>query len=128
MKQDINIGVGSEDLLDTIESSIERRWKSCDQDVYIAAILLNPLLKMAPFARIPLTAPVNLWAIIKHLWKRFYNKDPPFTLFTELTSYLLGKDRYSGLLEWANNIKLAADSQVLFYLFNFEATTEILYS
>ena len=44
MKLDHDVGVGCEDLIGTIEGSIERRWKSCDQDAYIAAVVLNPLV------------------------------------------------------------------------------------
>ena len=38
MKLDHDVGVGCEDLIGTIEGSIERRWKSCDQDAYIEAL------------------------------------------------------------------------------------------
>lgn len=34
---------------DTIISSVEKRWRSADQDIMIAAIILHPSLKLRPF-------------------------------------------------------------------------------
>ncbi|KAF8164061.1 ribonuclease H-like domain-containing protein [Pholiota molesta] len=112
MKDDLDIGFGSETLLDTIESSIERRWKSCDQDVYIAAIILNPELKTRPFAQIPLLAPVNIWKLVQRLWKRFYKADAPNSLFTELADYLNNRGLYDGLPTWVDNMSKAAKLKV----------------
>ena len=113
MKLDHDVGVGCEDLIGTIEESIERRWKSCDQDAYIAAIVLNPLLKMAPLStNSPWTTPSAIWTIIQRLWKRFYKQDAPLTLFGELADYLHGRNRYAQLEQWALNASNLAKMQV----------------
>ena len=117
MKLDHDVGVGCEDLIGTIEGSIERRWKSCDQDAYIAAVVLNPLLKMAPLStNSPSTTPSAIWAIIQRLWKRFYQEDAPLTLFGELSDYLNGRNRYAQLEQWATNAANLAKMQVRQYL------------
>lgn len=98
--------------INIIIDSIERRWKNGDQDVYIAAIILHPLLKTAPFAKIPLVAPANIWILIQRLWKRFYKADAPTEIFSELDEYLNNKNMYAALSEWSEQIRRNAEIKV----------------
>ncbi|OAX31032.1 hypothetical protein K503DRAFT_806433, partial [Rhizopogon vinicolor AM-OR11-026] len=38
-------------LLWAVIDSLEKRWSKCDQDVFLAAVILNPLYRTKPFAR-----------------------------------------------------------------------------
>ncbi|KAH7919498.1 hypothetical protein BV22DRAFT_1090514, partial [Leucogyrophana mollusca] len=40
------------DLIAVIIASLETRWSKCDQDIFIAAVILNPLYKIEPFAQL----------------------------------------------------------------------------
>ena len=50
-QQLINEGDDSAGLMATL-NSIESRWAKCDQDIFIAAIILNPIYKTVPFANL----------------------------------------------------------------------------
>ena len=38
---------------DAIVNSLEKHWQKCDQEVFIAMVLVNPLFRMLPFAALP---------------------------------------------------------------------------
>jgi len=59
-----------------------------DQEVFIAAVIVNPFYKLSPFKAIPLTTCAGLASTFGHLWHRFYNGDAPVELFTDLDDYL----------------------------------------
>ncbi|KAG1893565.1 uncharacterized protein F5891DRAFT_962744 [Suillus fuscotomentosus] len=70
-------------------ASIERRWGQCDQEVFIAAIIVNPFYKVSPFQNVPLTTRAGLATLFARLWRRFYNtNDIPLDLYTDLDDYL----------------------------------------
>lgn len=64
-------------ICDAVLSSISKRWAKADQDIFIAAIILNPILKTHIFAP---TSGLNYGAIfmlLGQLWTRFYYSAPP---------------------------------------------------
>ncbi|KAG0707177.1 ribonuclease H-like domain-containing protein, partial [Suillus ampliporus] len=70
-------------------ASVERRWGQCDQEVFIAAIIVNPFYKVSPFRKVPLTTRAGLATLFARLWHRFYNtNDIPLDLYTDLDDYL----------------------------------------
>ncbi|KAG1730369.1 uncharacterized protein EDB91DRAFT_1002670, partial [Suillus paluster] len=70
-------------------ASIECRWEQCDQEVFIAAIIVNPFYKVSPFRNVPLTTCAGLATLFACLWRRFYNtNDIPLDLYTDLDDYL----------------------------------------
>ncbi|KAG1727642.1 ribonuclease H-like domain-containing protein [Suillus paluster] len=70
-------------------ASVERRWEQCDQEVFIAAIIVNPFYKVSPFRNVPLTMHAGLATLFAHLWRRFYNtNDIPLNLYMDLDDYL----------------------------------------
>ena len=95
--------------------SIERRWAACDQDVCIAAIILHPLYKTAPFAKIQAFVPANMLVLMKCLWTRFYRTPPPLDLFSEFNAYISGKGIYAVLTGWSADAQKAAEAKVRDY-------------
>ncbi|KAG1719464.1 uncharacterized protein EDB91DRAFT_1065639 [Suillus paluster] len=64
-------------------ASVERRWEQCDQEVFIAAIIVNPFYKVSPFRNVPLTTCAGLATLFARLWRRFYNtNDIPLDLYS----------------------------------------------
>lgn len=98
--------------IETIKSSIERWWKACDQSVYIAAILLHPLIKARAFSAYSSLNRMEMWGLIESLWKRFYPTQPAPTLWLQFENYLDGKNRFSQMENYAKHVKTMADSQV----------------
>ncbi|KAF9524441.1 hypothetical protein CPB83DRAFT_869389 [Crepidotus variabilis] len=97
-------------MIEVIEKSIEKRWAACDQDVYIAAIILHPLIKMRPFRNI--LNRMDVWALISRLWKRFYPTQPASTLFKEFSDYLDSTGNFRGLDPYAQQIHTMAEELV----------------
>lgn len=102
------------ELIEVIESSIERRWKACDQSVYLAAIILHPLIKTKPFSTFSSLNRMEMWALIEGLWKRFYPDRLSGSLWQQFESYLDGSGRFSQMEAYAKHVKNMADSQVSF--------------
>ncbi|KIJ14505.1 hypothetical protein PAXINDRAFT_12602 [Paxillus involutus ATCC 200175] len=60
-----------------IIQSIEWKWVKCDQEIFIAAVVLNPFYKTTPFSRIPSLNNANIRTLLEHLYTSFFNCDPP---------------------------------------------------
>ncbi|KJA26430.1 hypothetical protein HYPSUDRAFT_120776, partial [Hypholoma sublateritium FD-334 SS-4] len=82
---------------DAIIKSIEKRWQKTDQEVFVAAVILNPFYRLAPFGTRLNNADVAL--IIVRLWQRFNkSRDVPSPEFlSQLQDYLTLKNMFSGL-------------------------------
>ncbi|KAI6010645.1 hypothetical protein BKA83DRAFT_25636 [Pisolithus microcarpus] len=100
-----------EELIQTVLDSLEKHWKNCDQDVYIAAVVLNPIYKIAPFAKIPQLNLAGIFALICKLWTRFFGSSPPHELFTELQDYLGNKGTYTNFAPWVENVQHEAEKK-----------------
>ena len=47
--------------------SIEKHWQKSDQDVFIAALILNPMYKTSPFSRTSSLNHANVFSLLRHL-------------------------------------------------------------
>ncbi|KAG2041579.1 hypothetical protein BDR03DRAFT_979518 [Suillus americanus] len=77
--------------------SAEHRWAQVDQEVFIAAVIVNPLYKDKPFSNIPLTIRAGLMFLFSRLWTCFYGGTPPLELFTDLDNYLKSSPEFQPL-------------------------------
>ncbi|KAI0755920.1 hypothetical protein BC629DRAFT_1296537, partial [Irpex lacteus] len=70
--------------------SINRRWEASDQDVYIAAIILNPAHKTRPFAKSSWSSAALITILMCRLWRRFFGDSDCFDadLSQEVLDYL----------------------------------------
>lgn len=108
-----------------IIDSIERRWSKVDQEIFLAAIVLNPFYRREPFAP---TLPFNnasITALLSRVFKRVMKMDTiPITFYTELNNYLNLEGTFINL-QLQLQIELnSAESMVvfLFILPNYQST------
>ncbi|KAI0349577.1 hypothetical protein OH77DRAFT_1414734 [Trametes cingulata] len=94
--------------------SLEMRWSKADQDVFIAAVLLNPYVRMRPFHRLAhIFSPAAIYALFDRLWQRFYPSEPvPATFYNSVTNYLQEREEFAGLSLTKSAIENAAKAQV----------------
>jgi hypothetical protein len=83
-----------------ILESIEKRWAKADQDVFIAAVLLNPFVKASPFSpQVPFLTRAGVLSLMKRLYLRFFSvtettnelSEHTQQLFSNLEDYLGGR-------------------------------------
>ena len=80
-----------------ILNSLEKRWLAADQDVFIAAVIINPFFRATPFAPGTRFIVARIKTLLSSLYTRFFQSDPPDTFFTELHDYLTRSGHYSEL-------------------------------
>ncbi|KDQ10783.1 hypothetical protein BOTBODRAFT_74233, partial [Botryobasidium botryosum FD-172 SS1] len=92
--------------------SIEWRWSKSDHDVFIAALVLNPHIKIGPLNR----ASVNLtnaalFGLFTWLWERFYSCSAPDSLYSDTMNYLTGNGPYQSMGVYIQGIMKDATKQ-----------------
>ncbi len=97
-----------------VTKSLEKRWSKADQDVFIAAVILNLYLKLRPFH--DLLAYFSNSAVgdlISRLWQHFYPTVPePPLLYDSIKQYLASTGEYQLLQDTASHIRKSAEAQV----------------
>lgn len=102
---------------DALLKSIEQRWEKADQDVFIAAVFLNPFLKTAPFRRNPrLISMGSIHNLFKRLWLRFYSTPAPEELYDDMQEYFECREAYDDLNATCMTMKATAASKVSIFL------------
>lgn len=103
---------------DAIINSIEKRWAKTDQDVFIAAVLLNPFYRSEPFG-MKLNNAEALRIIIK-LWQRFNKttESPPNNFLDQLRNYLTRSGDFESLQITCQMEKLRAEKEVSLQLYS----------
>ena len=93
-----------------IMNSIEKCWAAADQEIFIAAVILNPFYQNSPFAPLHFLNNAGIHALLNGLWSHFYNEDPPAPFSQQIAEYL----QQTGLFTNLNSsiqIHLSANSQ-----------------
>ena len=96
---------GDEDSCAAIISSIEKRWANADQGPFIAAVILNPLLRTAPFYSHPSFSLANIHLLMRSLFTRFFPNDPSPWLFDSLSDYLEMRGEFLSMEDIINQAK-----------------------
>lgn len=85
---------------DAIIASLEKRWSKADQEVFIAAVIVNPFYRMQPFAKIAQFTNSRIVMLMERLWIRFNHKSdssgsrattettPPSEFFQQLLDFI----------------------------------------
>jgi hypothetical protein len=101
-----------------IIDSIEKRWKNSDQVPFIAAIILNPLLKTGAFRPHPSFTLASIHQSLRSLFTRFFPGEGLPQLFTDISEYLEGRGAFSPMEEIISELKKLSASDVgIFYRF-----------
>jgi hAT family C-terminal dimerisation region len=97
-----------------IIDSIEKRWAKAEQEVFIAAVVLNPFIKVTPFSsQSDFLAPANILALLKRLYSRFFSvteredelKENMMQLYSNLDEYFKGTGICKNLVSWAEAVE-----------------------
>ena len=101
-------------IRDNILGSIETRWDKCDQDVFIAAVVLNPFHFTKPFKASHTTSRASITLLLIRLYERLYKVDTvPPELHREINDYLTQSGpHYSLMSGYAQHVAQLSASQV----------------
>ena len=105
----------NEGALRAIIDSLEKRWSKCDQDVFIAALIMNPQHRTAPLAKIVTFNNAAILALLNRLWLRFYQAPAPTSLFQEFMAYMGNHGLYENFPVWVASVVNDAESNVCFF-------------
>lgn len=107
---------------DAILASIEKRWEKSDQEVFVAALLVNPFYRVQPFATLDRFSLANINALFRRLYLRFFKEEPPAQFITHLSDFLDGIGYFSKLGDQVRYELEAALQQVCAYVINLTIT------
>jgi len=81
-----------------VVASVEKRWKEADQEVFIAAVLLNPFFRSLPFAPINILVRANVFTLLERLFRRLFPKeDYDFAFHDDVTAFFAGTHHFGSL-------------------------------
>lgn len=87
-----------------IIKSLETRWSKCDQEVFVAAVIVNPFYQTLPFN--VNDGELSLWltraelrALFSRLFRRFFQREPPPEFFTDMVDFLSSTGKFRRLRE-----------------------------
>jgi hypothetical protein len=81
----------NKDMQIAILSSLEKCWAKADQEVFIAAVLINPLFRVLPFHQLDFLNRSGIHALFTWLWKHFYpGSSPSFDFITHIFDFIDG--------------------------------------
>jgi hypothetical protein len=95
-----------------IIDSLERRWSKADQEIFIAAVILNPLYQTSPFSLIPQFRTAEIISLMTRLWQRLLRTEPPDSFALDLMEFLGKRGDYSSLDIMCNVEKNRAEKNV----------------
>jgi len=102
-------------MIQRILDSIEKRWAKSEQEAFIAAVILNPVYKMTPFAVLDFTTSAGCLVLIKKLYIHLFGSltsDEDQLLYDELMEYLYDDGCYKNFAPFVMNICQCAKEQV----------------
>lgn len=81
-----------------IIKSIERRWAMADQEIFIAAMILNPFYRREPLVATPMFNNAGITALLGRVFKRLRRAtEVPQEFYLELHNYLNLQGTFSNL-------------------------------
>lgn len=96
----------------SIISSLEKRWMAADQDIFIAAVIVNPFFRAVPFDRNPRFVVAGIIDLLGSLYTRFFWEAPPPVFGSELREYLMAEGQYVALRATCIRHETMAQEQV----------------
>jgi hypothetical protein len=80
-----------------IINSIEKRWGKADQELFIAAVLLNPYYWSVPFSPLRFLSYAGIDVLLDRLWVRVFRKPVPLEFNAHVREYLTNTGIYVDL-------------------------------
>lgn len=91
--------------IQSIVDSLEKQWSKCDQEVFLAAVILNPIYKALPFSQLNTFTNSSIYQLLSQLWTHFFQQDPPHELLTKLFDYLGNTAAYASVPHFLTALK-----------------------
>jgi hypothetical protein len=98
-----------------IIESIESRWAKADQEVFLAAVILNPFYQSTPFATLNFLNNAGIRSLLTTLWTRFYRMQPPDEFYTQIADYLGRRGMFENLENEVNVAKVVCERTVCIF-------------
>jgi len=80
-----------------ILQSIEAQWAKCDQEVFVAAVLVNPFFTMSAFWPLQCFNKAEIQLLFTRLYCRFYGVEPLHTFIEDGYDFLDGKRLFQAI-------------------------------
>lgn len=84
-------------IQETVCNSINKQWLSSDQDIFLAAIILNLTHKTRPFAKSSWFSHGQVIILLLRLWTRFFRQAAPANFIHDVPNYLLERGPYASI-------------------------------
>lgn len=107
-----NSASGEDLAVSAVLNSLEKRWKKADQEVFIAAVILNPFFRLEAFKSTQTFSISSISHLMHRLWLRFFGRAADSTLDRDVDRYCWRSDYFSDLESCAKSIKEMAASDV----------------
>jgi len=95
-----------------IISSLEKCWMAADQDIFIAAVIVNPFFWMVPFGCNPRFVVSGIINLLECLSTRFFQESTPHIFGSELRDYLTAEGQYTTLHSTCIRHEIRAQNEV----------------
>lgn len=106
--------------------SISHRWDKADQPIFIAAVILHPLLKLELFANIPEFTISGIFGIFSFLWGHFFSQQVPSELLGQLHDYLSNKGIFASFPAFIDALQRSAQQKVsILYIYCISANMQL---
>lgn len=99
-------------MIQAIIDSLKKCWSKCDQDVFLAAVILNPLYRIKHFTRIRKFNNARIMTLLVKLWDQLFPNTPSDESQTELLEYLEGHRDYGvEFTNWVDLVRSSAETE-----------------
>ena len=89
-------------VAETVCNSINTRWEASDQDLFVAAVILNPMHKTRPFRKCQWLSIGLISVLMARLYCRFFGGPSPRELLQEVRAYLQTTGYYAQMDSYLN--------------------------
>ena len=101
------------DVKNAVLKSINQRWAKCDQDVFVAAAILNPFISTSAFKTAPFLSLAGILSLMARLHLRFFRKAAPLNILNaNINDYFNNKGTFSSFPSLKDAIRLQAAAEV----------------
>jgi len=95
-----------------IIESIKAQWATADQEIFVAAIILNPFYQSTPFTALQFLTNARIHSILGRLWQHFFEEEPPVKFHQQINGYLHGTNLFCELKSACGIAQVAANREV----------------
>ncbi|KAG1751490.1 uncharacterized protein EDB91DRAFT_1045286 [Suillus paluster] len=112
--------VEEQSMIQAIIDSLKKHWSKCNQDVFFAAVILNPLYRIKPFARLHKFTNAGIMTLLVKLWDQIFPNTPSDQFQTELLQHLEGnKDYGKEFINWVDLVQSSAETKACLIIFEY---------